>query len=1228
VNLSKIEAVVRSFDESKHKRHPKGSPGSTGGEFAPSSSLEPGSEEFFDAVDREREEARRPYRERGVTVYRGLKVAMPSPFEGFSNDPERVDYMVKEMQVGMDWDLGIHWTVNPEVAERFSQPNKEFGSYGVVVEALVLPEDVIPKADYPDYGEHTVFGDVGDPAKVGGFGSEEELPVKPGSEIMVQHVTVKTIEGERYDRYADEPAEMLITVDDKSITDSPSFKKKRKGKRSWDESKHPRDPGGEDGGEWVAKDATAVDEGEAEADESSSSPAEAEGETLDEMLVSMGAMELEGGEERHPERYMKHPKSGFTVPKPGVVYPEAVPPVLDEDGWGRKPPRIRDVMHSEAFKTPEGFSDEQALGYGKWKVGDDRPPDYVYRAISEEEWEGIQKNGFIQTDGRMNLSSDEGTVTALSNPSYYLPGALASDKPGTYHGRIIRIRYRDEDGWRHDRDDYVKTSKPVPIEQVDMVTPKLEREVKPRPGKDWNDIGPWEKARAWDESKHPRDPGGEDGGQWIKKGTSAAGATIGGTDGKQGSEAGVRGPGSGRPDVRFTETTPGEFLVALHGNTRAWNLSEHTADELADARVFLSPDRKTGIAVTADGDIQNAFRNPGGVKGSGSAAVAHAIREGGITLDCYDGFLPDLYSTHGMVETGRMKFNPEYAPEGMPPGETPDVVFMAYRAKPRARRYFDDWDEAKEYSRKAALKAPKTGPDVEDVATIQDWMNPELDTKFKPHAKAAKAAVKKAAKKRAFAELELELLARAGYNPAQARDPGGEGGGQWVKAGAALELDPAAEYLVPVEELERVDAIRSRPGQGDRYTRTTKPVEGQEDGSRDALLIQVEEALGPGHTIEEYNRWTTVRLRQLVDPMLGATVATRVPWGAVPLILERGELVPAFDEAHFPNDRTAKAAYMSGRSEIEMRLFGSHPLYGYVATDSEDLDGSIAKAFGDVKVTLLDDVRYRTTITYSDSMFIGAGTDNSDAIPRPIDSPDHRAVASWMNLGGVEVPVHYKGQEPRPLPPESALPMAVQEKLANMRRWGRSPEDIQHEYESAAFDVPGYNRWRHGDFIEAQIHGPITLDDVKRFDFPTMPDEATIRLLEKRRIPWTVGGPTPPPAPPPSPGAGKFVRVTHSSGEVEYAEGLASVVMKDYRAKGVDTSTLKFAPIDRTPAEDIRIREGGAGKVGDTVKIKRHGLTYTAKVESVGPKNAKVTYTANNGKTKTISVAHRDYKLA
>lgn len=325
------------------------------------------------------------------------------------------------------------------------------------------------------------------------------------------------------------------------------------------------------------------------------------------------------------------------------------------------------------------------------------------------------------------------------------------------------------------------------------------------------------------------------------------------------------------------------------------------------------------------------------------------------------------------------------------------------------------------------------------------------------------------------------------------------------------ELAADAAAIVKNEEdlVAHVDELRSQPGQGTRYTRTTKPVEGPDGeilrGTRDALQIQADEAMGPGHTVEEYDAWTDMRMRELTSPEL-SRVATRTHMEAVPMILDRGEIVPAFDDAHFPNDRSVKPSYMEGRGAKEMRLFGNHPVYGYVALDDENLD-SIAKAFGEVKITLKDEVRDRTTVTYSDSMFINAGAPDSDVIPRPINQVDHRAVASWMNLGGVEVPVAYKGEQPRPepIPPPDVVAKWEQ---ASRRSWGGEPDPELLQIEKNQWlDKVDYRPWRHGDFIEAQIHGRTFVDDIERIDFPTQPSQKVIDRLRELNIPWTVGGP-------------------------------------------------------------------------------------------------------------------------
>ena len=41
-----------------------------------------------------------------------------------------------------------------------------------------------------------------------------------------------------------------------------------------------------------------------------------------------------------------------------------------------------------------------------------------------------------------------------------------------------------------------------------------------------------------------------------------------------------------------------------------------------------------------------------------------AISEGGIKLDCFDGFLPKLYAKFGFEPVAKVKFDPNFQPAG------------------------------------------------------------------------------------------------------------------------------------------------------------------------------------------------------------------------------------------------------------------------------------------------------------------------------------------------------------------------------------------------------------------------------------------------------------------------------------------------------------------------------------------------------------------------------------
>lgn len=103
------------------------------------------------------------------------------------------------------------------------------------------------------------------------------------------------------------------------------------------------------------------------------------------------------------------------------------------------------------------------------------------------------------------------------------------------------------------------------------------------------------------------------------------------------------------------------------------------------------------------------------------------------SLDAFyiDGFLPDLYGNHGFRPAARVKFNPEYAPEGwMPEHGASDVVLMVrdvdgvtglpevpdrdsggYTSIKDQVPVFEDWEQAAEAQDAAIAKGRQSFPD-------------------------------------------------------------------------------------------------------------------------------------------------------------------------------------------------------------------------------------------------------------------------------------------------------------------------------------------------------------------------------------------------------------------------------------------------------------------------------------------------------------------------------------
>lgn len=191
----------------------------------------------------------------------------------------------------------------------------------------------------------------------------------------------------------------------------------------------------------------------------------------DQILTSQ-AKELADPQAAHPDRYEPNKGYGYHLKDGETETRIAFHP---EDGT--QPPRVFDVT-----PAPKGMNVDEALATGRLVrtgslldplltvPGSERRPESVYRVMATGEYDQAKERGYIKTDERMNLGADEGTVTSLrSTGSFYVP----TPRDGASDYRIARIDYRDEDGWRLDTDEYVKTDKRVPFDRISAVTEPL-----------------------------------------------------------------------------------------------------------------------------------------------------------------------------------------------------------------------------------------------------------------------------------------------------------------------------------------------------------------------------------------------------------------------------------------------------------------------------------------------------------------------------------------------------------------------------------------------------------------------------------------------------------------------------------------------------------------------------------------------------------------------------------
>ena len=119
------------------------------------------------------------------------------------------------------------------------------------------------------------------------------------------------------------------------------------------------------------------------------------------------------------------------------------------------------------------------------------------------------------------------------------------------------------------------------------------------------------------------------------------------------------------------------FRHALKSNPRSENLSVYTDSEYDTFQVFIHHTGLAGFAITPSGELINGFNNSD-IRGLGVELIKDAIKLGANHLNCFDGYLPKLYSSLGFIETSRIAFEDKFAPEGWDYSKLgrPDIIFM------------------------------------------------------------------------------------------------------------------------------------------------------------------------------------------------------------------------------------------------------------------------------------------------------------------------------------------------------------------------------------------------------------------------------------------------------------------------------------------------------------------------------------------------------------------------
>lgn len=279
-----------------------------------------------------------------------------------------------------------------------------------------------------------------------------------------------------------------------------------------------------------------------------------------------------------------------------------------------------------------------------------------------------------------------------------------------------------------------------------------------------------------------------------------------------------------------------------------------------------------------------------------------------------------------------------------------------------------------------------------------------------------------------------------------------------VPRGATPPARPFAYQLPPGVTQQDATALRlalkrRHPIEGMPGADNAALVERLTDQNRtDALLAQFQRRVPAAQGLTEDQ--LKAELTELVRKAFAdRQVATSITDDLLAQVLADGRF-----KTQFETGRSGGMFFPQERAFREEQWFGlpadapvtERPVYGYLVTGN---GGGMVDMYGEAQVIFRSDIRRRTTAIVGDSM-----GNLSYGRPAPVDAPDWYAFTIRLD------------------DPDFAR--------------------LDRDYDGLSFNRRGY--------IEAQIHGGVTVDDIAEVVFRSRPSDGLIELLRERGIPWRI----------------------------------------------------------------------------------------------------------------------------